>query len=112
MAFVLICLLLAFVFDDLLYVKIAIALLITNMIFPVLFRYPAYLWFGISQLIGSIISIILLTLIYFIIVVPISLFRRLLGFDSLMLRKFKKDSKSVMVQRNASFTREDLEKPY
>lgn len=55
MAFVLICLFLAFIVDDLLYVKIAIALLITNMTFPVLFKYPAYLWFGLSQLIGSIV---------------------------------------------------------
>ena len=112
MAFVLICLILTFITDDLLYLKIAIVLLVINMTFPVLFRYPACLWFGFSHLAGSIISTIILTMIYFIIVMPVSLIRRLLGFDPLMLGKFKKDSDSVMVRRDVSFTREDLEKPY
>ncbi|MBU8920701.1 MAG: hypothetical protein KOO63_02465 [Bacteroidales bacterium] len=71
MAFVLICLVLTFFLDDILYAKIAIVLLVVDMTVPALFKYPAYLWFGLSRLIGSVVSRILLTLIYFIVVTPV-----------------------------------------
>lgn len=112
MAFVLICLLLTFFLDNLLYAKIAVALLVVDMVAPNFFKYPAYLWLGLSHLIGSVVSRILLSLIFFIIVTPVGLFRRLFRFDSLMLKRFKKNNKSVMVERNKVFIREDLERPY
>jgi len=112
MAFVLICLLLTFFLDDLLYAKIAIALLVVDMIVPNFFKYPAFLWLGLSHMIGSVVSKILLSVIFFVIVTPVGLIRRLFGFDSLKIRKFGKDDRSVMIKRDKVFTREDLERPY
>lgn len=112
MAFVLVCLLLTFLLDDLLYAKIAIALLVVDMIAPMAFKFPAYLWLGLSHLVGSVVSKVLLGVIFFLIVTPVGLVRRLFGLDSLKVRQFKKDGRSVMVERGRVFTREDLERPY
>ena len=54
----------------------------------------------------------LLTLVFFAVVTPIGLARKLLGIDSLKLKDFKSSETSVMVIRNHIFTGEDIEKPY
>jgi hypothetical protein len=112
MAFVLICLILTFFLDNLMYVKIAIVLLMIDMVVPQIYKYPAILWLGLSRIIGAVISRILLTAVFFIIVTPVGFIRRLFGFDSLKLREFGKDTGSVMIERDKSFTSDDLKKPY
>lgn len=112
MAMVLICLLLSHFLESDVYIKIAIAALVVNMVFPMFYRYIAVVWLGLSHLIGMVVSRILLTLVFFLIVTPVGLARRLFGIDSLRIRKFKKGGGSVMHQRDIVFTREDLEKPF
>ena len=112
MAMVLICLILSFFLGNDLYIKIAVVTLVINMITPTFYRYPAFVWLGLSHLVGAVVSRILLSLIFFIVVTPISLIRRMFGFDSLKLRKFKKGNESVMTERNITFSSKDLEKPY
>lgn len=112
MAIVLILLLIGFFAKDDLFYKLAIPVLLMNMIFPI-FYYPfAIFWFGLSNLLGTIVSKILLSLVFFIIVLPVALLRQLLGKDSLLLKKFKKSSKSVMKIRNQTYVAADLEKPF
>ena len=112
MAIVLILLLIGFFTKDDLYYKIAIPVLLMNMIFP-MFYYPfAIFWFGLSNLLGTIVSKILLLVIYLIIVLPVALLRQLLGKDSLLLKEFKKSSESVMKTRNQIYVAADLEKPF
>jgi hypothetical protein len=82
------------------------------MTFPRLYRPVAVLWLGLSHLLGTVVSKILLTLVFFGIVTPIGLARKLLGFDSLKLKDFKSGENSVMVIRNHVFTGKDIEKPY
>jgi hypothetical protein len=49
---------------------------------------PGYwLWMGVAFVMGNIISRLLLTLIYYLLLTPIALFRRLLGNDRLKLKK-------------------------
>jgi hypothetical protein len=112
MAMVLICLLLAHFLGNSLFIKIAVAVLVINMIVPTFYKYPAFLWLGLSHLVGSVVSRILLTLIFFIVVTPVSLIRRILGFDSLKLRKFKKGRESVMIKRDILFGGKDMERPF
>ena len=112
MAIMLILMLIGFFTNNDLFYRIAIPVLLMNMIFP-MFYYPfAILWFGLSNLLGTIVSKILLSIFFFIIVLPIALLRRLLGKDSLLLKKFKKSSKSVMKTRNQTYVAADLEKPF
>lgn len=112
MAAVLLLLLIGLFSDNNLYYKIAIPVLIMNMTFP-MFYYPfAIIWLGLSQLLGTFVSKIILSIIYFILVIPVGVFRRLLGKDSLQLSEFKKGNKSVMQTRNHTFVSEDIENPY
>ena len=112
MAAVLILLLIGLFTHNNLYYKIAIPVLVINMIFPMFYYLFAIIWLGFSQLLGTIVSKIILTIIYIIMVIPIGVFRRLLGKDSLKLSEFKKGNKSVMQTRDYNFLSEDIEKPY
>ena len=112
MAIMLILMIIGFFTNNDLFYKLAIPVLLMNMIFP-MFYYPfAILWFGLSNLLGTIVSKILLSIVFFIIVLPVALLRRMLGKDSLLLKKFKKSSESVMKTRNQTYVATDLEKPF
>ena len=112
MAMVLILLLTGFFTQNNIYYKIAIPVLLINMIIP-MFYYPfAIIWLGFSHLLGTIVSKIILTIIFFIFVVPVGLFRKLIGIDTLKLNKFKNGKESSMKIRNYKFSPSDIEKPY
>jgi hypothetical protein len=112
MAIVLILLLIGLFSGDDLYYKMAIPVLIINMIYPMFYKYFTIFWLGLSQLIGTVVSSIILTVVYLILVVPVGLIRRLLGKDSLQLRKYKKSRESVMKTRDYRFTSKDIMHPY
>ena len=112
MAIVLILMLIGFFTRNDLFYRIAIPVLLMNMIFP-MFYYPfAIFWFGFSKLLGTIVSKILLSVVFFIIVLPVAILRRLFGKDTLLLKKFKKGSETVMKTRNHTYVAADLEKPF
>jgi hypothetical protein len=94
------------------YLFIAMALHVVNMIWPQVYRPLALLWLGLSDLIGAVVSRILLSIVFFVVVTPIGIFRRLAGKDSLKLRAFKASQDSVMLERNHTFVGQDLERPY
>ncbi|HLG54974.1 MAG TPA: SxtJ family membrane protein [Vicinamibacterales bacterium] len=90
----------------------AIVLHLVNMIAPQLFRPVAVVWFGLSHAIGFVMSRLLLSIVYLLVVTPVGLLRRVAGKDSLRLRAFRTSDDSVMVARNHRFAAGDLEKPY
>lgn len=90
----------------------AIAIHVINMVVPQVYRPIAVVWFGLSNLLGTIVSKILLVIVFFGVVTPIAVLRRLFGKDSLKLRAFKKGQDSVMLERNHMFVSTDLERPY
>ena len=112
MAMVLLLLLLAVGLGQDNLIGIAIVAHLINMIYPPIYRPLAVLWFGLSHVTGALASRILLTIIFFTIVLPMSVARRLLGKDSLRLKRFKVGQESVMLVRNHTFVARDLEKPY
>jgi len=112
MAVVLILLVLSIFLRNPDFVKIAIAALILTMTIPLVYKYPAILWFGLSQLIGTIVSKLLLTLVFYVVVTPVGLVRRIMGYDSLKLKEFGKNNESVMHIRNKTFMKNDINKPY
>jgi len=112
MAFTLVFLLLGLILNNVLFYKIAIPALFLNMLFPRIYYPFALLWYGLSDILGSIVSKILLALIYLLFVVPIGFIRRLSGKDSMFLRKFKTGNSSVLITRNKVFTAEDIKNPY
>ena len=112
LAIILILLLIGLYTHDTIYFKIAVPVLLINMIYPMFYYGFAIIWLGFSNIMGSIVSKIVLTIIYVFMIVPVGLFRKLLGKDSLQLSEFKKSNKSVMKSRNHVFTSKDIENPY
>ncbi len=112
MAMVLICLILGFFYDEAKIYIIAIVLLLVNMTVPVFYRPVAKIWFGLSNILGTIMTFVLLTLLFFFLVTPIGLFRKLLGSDSLKLTLWKKDNSSVFESRDHEFNSSEIETPY
>ena len=112
MAVVLILLMLGFLLKEDVYFKAAAIALLLDMVFP-MFYYPfAIFWFGLGNVLGSVISKIMLSVVYLLIVLPVAIFRRFMGKDTLLLKKFKGGSGSVMRSRNHNFEASDLEKPF
>lgn len=112
LAMVLICLLLAYWGGRPRYLPLAIALLLLTMVWPQAFRPLAGLWFGLSHLLGAIVSRIILTLLFFLLVTPVGLIRRWAGADTLQLKKWKKDRSSVFIERQGAIKPQDLLNPY
>lgn len=112
MAMVLLLLLIGLLTERVVFFKVAVPVLVVNMIWPMAFYPIAVVWLGLSHIIGTIVSKILLTVVFFVIVVPVAVVRRLMSKDSLQLRKFKKGTESVMKMRDHVFASVDIEKPY
>jgi hypothetical protein len=112
MALVLACLLLGLFRERPGWFAAAAALLVLNMTVPALFKPAARVWLGLAHVLGSVMSRVLLTVVFCLVVTPMGLARRAMGRDSLRLRQFKKDDSSVFQVRDQAFTAKDLEHPY
>jgi hypothetical protein len=94
------------------FVFVAMVLLALDIIVPQVYKPVAFAWFGLSELLGVISSKVVLSIAFFMVVVPIGLMRRFLGKDSLKLKAFKRDQGSVMSERNHKFVDEDIDRPF
>ena len=90
----------------------AMAVLLLAMIWPVLMRPFAWLWFGLGLAMGKVVSVFVLSVIWLVMVVPVGFARRLMGKDSLALKAWKGNGGSCFVTRNHIYTAEDLKHPY
>lgn len=79
---------------------------------PKVFHYFAILWFGLSEALGTVMSKVILTIVFFTVVTPIALVRRILGKDAMQMKDFKKSSGSVFRKRDSMITAEDLEQMF
>jgi hypothetical protein len=112
MAMVLICLLMGVFSNRPGWNLAALSLLIINMVWPAAYRSLARVWLGLSLLMGTVVSKIILTILFFIVVTPVGCARRMIGADPLQLKKWKKDTGSVFRQRKHIFTAGDIKTPY
>ncbi len=112
MALVLISLIVFFATREIRYVTIAAALLLLDMIWPSFYKPAAKLWFGLSHVLGTVMSKILLAVVFFVVLTPMGLLRALLGKDTMRLRQFKKGDDSVFRVRDHAFAAADIEQPF
>lgn len=112
LALVLIALILSMFFSPYYLLPIGTGLLIVTMSVPTLFRPFARIWFGFSHALGTLVSKILLSLLFYGLVTPVGFIRRVLGKDSMQLKKWKRGKVSVFHDRDHLFTRQDLDNPY
>ena len=90
----------------------AMAVLVLVMTWPAPFSPLARVWFGLSHFLGTIVSRILLTVVFFLIVTPVGLVRKVLGADPMRNKEWRKGDDSVLVERRHQYIQEDLKKPY
>jgi hypothetical protein len=86
----------------------AFFLTLITIIVPIVFYPFAAAWFLLSKILSAVGSRVLLSLVFFIVVTPVGMFRRLLNRDSLKIKQFKKSTKSVMTDRDHLYTPEDF----
>ena len=112
MAMVLLCLLAAYLFGPTQLYIVAIVLQVLTMTIPVVFKPLAGLWFGLSNVLGYVVSHIIIIILFYVVVTPVALIRRLMGADALRMREWKKDRHSVFKVRDKVYSADDLTKPY
>ncbi|MCB9051684.1 MAG: hypothetical protein H6556_19795 [Lewinellaceae bacterium] len=91
---------------------VAAAALLVNMAWPPFFTPFAYVWYKLSEVLGSFSSRVILSAAFFLAVTPVALVRKLLGKDSLRLRDFKKGRESAFITRGHTFDGEGMERPF
>lgn len=112
MAMVLICLLAGWISGTREWFLAGIILLVINMTWPAIYTLVAKVWLGFSHLLGTVMSKVILTVVFFVVLTPIALLRRLFGHDPMALRKWKKGTGSVFETRNHTYTAEEIEQPF
>ncbi len=90
------------------FVIAAFILALITILAPIIFYPFAVLWFGLAKILNRISMTVLVGSLFFIIVTPVGLFRRLTGRDSLKINQFKKSMESVMTDRDHLYVGEDL----
>lgn len=70
----------------------------------------AWAWMGLARLLGRVTNTLLLSVVYFVVVVPVAVFRRMKGRDR--LSRFDPKSTSNFVSRDHLFVKGDLEKTW
>lgn len=112
LALVLICLISFQIWKLQILMLLAIVFLVIAMTYPPIFKPFARLWFALSIALGTVVSKIILTILFFLLVLPVGLLRRALGKDSMNLKGWKKGQESVFRKREHLFSAEDMDRPY
>jgi uncharacterized membrane protein len=112
LALLLITLIVGFWYNQHLVSQVAIAEVLVLLVVPLLVYPFTFLWLNFSDLLGKVMSKILLTVIFFVFVWPVAMFRKAMGKDTLRLKGFKKNAKSVFTERNHTYTKSDFNAPY
>lgn len=86
--------------------------LLLDMIWPMAYKWPSKAWFGLAELLGAVMSRVLLSLVFFLVLTPIGVIRNMLGGDSMKLRPFKAGKDSVFTKRDHAYVSKDLDHPY
>ena len=112
MAMTLISLLVILYTKSLTLLPLPIGLLLLGMVWPRAYSLLARLWLGISLLLGSVMSRVVLSIIFMVVVTPIALVMRLFGHDPMRRKAWKKGTESTFVSRGDLVEAKDLEHPF
>jgi hypothetical protein len=77
---------------------------------PGMSRHIARLWMGLTRMLGRVSNAVLLSVVYWLVVVPVAVFRRMRRKDK--LTHFDPAAESNFVSRDHLFTKDDLEKTW
>ncbi|HEY2648624.1 MAG TPA: SxtJ family membrane protein [Puia sp.] len=83
-------------------------LTLLTLVIPVIFYPFALFWSALSNMMGKISTAVILGIVFFIIVIPIALIRKLLKYDGMNIKQFKKGTGTMMTTRNHIYSDSDL----
>ena len=89
----------------------ALIVLLVSLLFPLLFTPFAWIWFAFARLLERILSKVVLCLIFFLIVIPVGLIRRVFGKDGLHIRHAR-DKQSLFENQTHKYSPEELDKQF
>ncbi len=93
-------------------IPVVIVLLLLSMLWPRIFGPLSIRWLKFSSMVSAVMSKIILVFLFFGIVTPVGLSRRLIGADPMQFNKWKKGKGSVFMTRDKAINAKDLKQPY
>jgi len=80
--------------------RLMLIIIVLMLLAPVVFSPFTRCWFGLVKILAALHSIIVLTALFILVVVPVGVMRKWMGIDNLKLRQFKKGNETVFRERN------------
>lgn len=111
-ALVLILLICWLVWHSAWFIYLAMCVCVLTMIWSGFMRPLAWIWFGLALALGSVMSKVLLTVVWTLLVLPVGFFRRLMGRDPLKLKKWRSNEGSYFDTRDHTYAADDLKHLY
>ena len=111
-AFVTLSIILYLIFPQKYWLLIGLGLGLLTLLFRPTAHWLDYLWLQISKVLNFVVTKVLLSVVFFLILVPIALIYRLSGKDNLQKTKLDGVDTSYFVDRNKRFSPEDFEKTW
>jgi len=82
------------------------------LVWPNVFRPLALFWFGLSEILGWVMTRVIFSTIFFLLVTPVGLCRRMCGLDPMERGRFKNGQESVFRVRDYQYSAQDLERMF
>ena len=90
----------------------AIVVLIVSILCPQVFDGISRIWFRAVEALSTLASRLILSILFYMLVVPIGLIRKLTGADPMQLRSWKNGRETVFRIRNTTYSAKDMDKPF
>ena len=110
LTFALVSLLLGYRYGPI-FLTVAAAFILAVLFVPSILKPLARIWLGITELLGAIMGRIFFGLVYFVVITPVGLVKRLRTIDPRDL-ELHRDRTSELVDAQGIITKEHLTKPY
>lgn len=88
------------------YLLVALIFILIGVVSPFLSAKISWVWLKFAELVGSVMSKVILSVVYFIVLVPIALLYRLTQKNPLLL---KRQNNSYYIERNKQYSAKDIE---
>ena len=102
-------LVLYYIFESKYFILAAAIVSVGGLMFPFLAKGIHWFWYKLAMVLGYINSRILLSLIFFIFLMPVAWLAKLFSKDALQLKKKTADNDSYYVDRDYAYEKKDLE---
>ena len=89
-----------------------IPIILIVMTFPNVLKPFSFLWYGFSFVLGSVVSKVVLSFIFYCFLTPLSLVINLFRGDPLKLKEFKRGTESLFINKDKKYKKSDIVYPF